>query len=255
MSSVIKATGLSYGQPRAVTGPTAGYPRTEAAAPVPCDPAMAERLQQQAVELLRRARDEAERIVSAARQQAEELIDQAVAGSEEIARQAAEAGRAEGYEAGLATGREQGRQEAEALIKAAEALREEIARERTRVIVEAEREIAQLAMAVAARIIRREVETSPELVVQLVADALRRVKSEETVTVRANPRDVVVLQENETEIRAANKEIRQLSLVEDPAVESGGALVETGHGSIDARIESQINKVKDAIIEFLAGDS
>lgn len=255
MSRVIKPEHWQFGKPLRVAVTLADLPAAMAAgaeagaamaavglavagegcpvAPVQADTATAERL--------------AEEILADARARAEELIDQAVRGAEQLvaeSRQAAhEEGRRDGYKAGLLAAEAEAaamRAEAEEILKAAKA-------ERLHQLQDVQADIAQLAVSIAEKIIRRRLGEDPELIAGIVADAISRMKNGETLRVRANPRDIPIIQDREDALVASVSGLKNLELIEDPGIAPGGCVVETGHGYIDARIDRQLELVEEAL--------
>lgn len=263
LSRVIKLAQWQFGQPLRLAGATAAQaatgcvveaaPSQDGAAPrapagadagsgsAPAAPAGRAETERTVAER------EAAEIIAAARARAEELIDEAVRGAERLADEARRAaydeGRREGYEAG--------RREAEAEVAAMRSQAAELLRtaqsERAEQLEAVRAEIARLALAVAERILHRRLAEDPELVVDLVSEAIKRARNGETLRVRANPRDIPLIAAREGELAASAAGLKNLELIEDPGIAPGGCLVETGHGYIDARIDSQLQLVDDAL--------
>lgn len=158
--------------------------------------------------------------------------------------------REEGRREGLAEGTARGRQEAEARVREAVQLVEKVASrlsaEREAVLANAEEDLLRLAIAVASRVVRREVSADREVVVRILGDALRRASPLEDVVVRLHPADYRMLREAPG-LLAGLSEIRHFELVEDRRVGQGGCLIETGSGAIDARLETALEEIERAL--------
>lgn len=160
------------------------------------------------------------------------------------------AARAEGHGAGLIEGIARGREEGEARARGAADLLgkavERLAALKAGVQDGAEKEILDLAVAVAARIVRREVSVDADFIVRVLSDALRRVSPLEEVVAKVNPADLAHIKAVPG-LEARLSEIRHFVLVEDRRVNPGGCLIETAAGSIDARIETQLEEIERAL--------
>ena len=152
----------------------------------------------------------------------------------------------EGFAAGLARGREEGEasaREAVALLRKAAA---RLADERTAVLAGAEEDVADLAIAIASRVVRREVVVDRDLVVRVLAEALHRVSPLEEIVVRVHPSDYRMIRESATALEAL-REVRHFEIAEDRRVGRGGCLVEATSGAIDARLETTLEEIERAL--------
>ena len=192
----------------------------------------------EAVELLRAAREQAESFFEEARAEAARIRDGArVDGFE--------AGQRDGYDEGLSRARvevEGMREEAARLVDAA---REEAAR----IVAAAEPKIAQLALAIARKVIKREVAADPEIVLGNVREALRRVGRDESVSVRTSPIEVSVVHDARKNLAREFDGIGEIMVEEDPSVGPGGCIVGTSRGTVDARIETQVVRAGEQLME------
>jgi flagellar assembly protein FliH len=162
-----------------------------------------------------------------------------------------------GYEKGYAQGREEATREChnileehkKALSAAVADLVRDIEDQRRRVMNDAREEMADLALAVAGRILREEVSSRRDAVMNLVKDALKRVVDKDLVRIRVNTADLDTVKSHRDEIVALVEGIRSLEIVEDRRVGLGGVVVETNAGRVDARIETQLDEIRRAFSE------
>ena len=103
-----------------------------------------------------------------------------------------------------------------------------------------EPQLVQLSVALAERILEREVQLDPGVVASTARAALERVLDAEKVVLRANPADLAVLRERKPEYLAEFEQIHSIELVPDEAVESGGCIASTNRLEIDARFSEQL---------------
>ncbi len=156
-------------------------------------------------------------------------------------------------------GRAAGRREAEQ--DAAAGLQEKIDEERARCQALAasltdqlaaladrlEREAFQFALAVAGRILKREVTLDDQAVLGQIHDAVRRVSGVESVRVRVNPRDEALVRQERPLLMTSSESVRELIIETDDKIEPGGCMLETGSGTVDARFSTQLEQIEAAL--------
>lgn len=254
LSRVIKPEYWQFGKPMLVTptladqpAPAGGEAGAVAAPPAETDSGRGGPVSSAPVVDTTGAERQAAEILAEARARAEELIDEAVSGAERLVADSRKSGYDEGRREGYQTGISAAQAEVAALRLEAEELLRTAQAERERQLSEVQADVAQLAMTVAEKIVRRRLDDDPELVVGIVADAISRARNGETLRVRANPHDIPIIQDRESALVASVAGLKDLQLIEDPGIAPGGCLVETGHGYIDARIDRQLELVEEAL--------
>ncbi|MDP4979812.1 MAG: FliH/SctL family protein [Desulfobacterales bacterium] len=128
------------------------------------------------------------------------------------------------------------------LDEAVEALRHA----RNRIQRDTEKEIVELVLAVAGRIVGHEVQTNREAIVAVVQEALQKVENQDTVVIKMNPADVDFLDRLRLPLSSLSRNPDGLRVEADESVGIGGCLIETDGGDIDARIESRLRFVGEA---------
>ncbi|MCA9774441.1 MAG: hypothetical protein KC466_18630 [Myxococcales bacterium] len=120
---------------------------------------------------------------------------------------------------------------------------------KARVLLGCREEVIELALVVAQRILRRELTSSRETVVATLWEAIRMTTETEGLRVRVAAEDLDAV---EAAVAGYHEELGQLKgiVVEaDPSVAPGGCVVETTHGTIDARIDRQFAEIADELRE------
>lgn len=110
--------------------------------------------------------------------------------------------------------------------------------------------LVKLAYEIARKVIHREVKTSPDIVQYLAREVLRRAENATQVTLLCNARDLAALQNNAELIFWLEEHKKQFSFRPDSRVGRGGCVLETEHGMIDARIESQLAEIEHEIFDI-----
>jgi type III secretion protein L len=121
---------------------------------------------------------------------------------------------------------------------------------RDRMLRDAEREVIALALAIARKVLGREVAGGREAVVDLAAAALTEARTRRDVVLRVNPSDAAAIRASGERLSAALSGA-PFQVREDPSIEPGGAIVDTEGGRIDARVETQLEAIARALEEAL----
>ncbi|MDB5386426.1 MAG: flagellar assembly protein FliH [Planctomycetaceae bacterium] len=198
---------------------------------------------------------ECESRVRMAREQAEELIHAAQAEAERVLLQA----RQEGYAAGLTEGRLEIEREFEpriaeevqrrlqsrltCVVSALHEATSRLVQDREQIVLQWEKSAIGLSVAIARRIVRRELRFSPEPPRALIAEALELASGATSIVLRLNPEDVAELELSAAEWQQLIQSHRQLTVIADSSLSRGGCLVETPEGEIDGRMETQFSRI------------
>ncbi len=153
-----------------------------------------------------------------------------------------EQAREEGYAAGHAEGLAAAQQQARTQVARLEALYASAARPLQSLDQATEQELARLALVVARRVIAHELSSSPERVVEAVRQAAAALPSAtRELRVRLHPDDLKLMRE----LDAAET---HWQLLADPAISRGGCRLESERSRLDARLETRISALVDAVL-------
>lgn len=151
---------------------------------------------------------------------------------------------AKGYEQGERAGAEAGAKRAEAMLRRLAQTLDELADLRRTMIRQTERQMVQLALAMAKRIVRREVVLDGELTLTMARVALERLGDSTSVTIRLSPEDFESTVRRHDQLRAGSR----VTVVADPGVSRGGCLVESDFGYVDASVDAQFQELARAML-------
>ncbi|WP_100399347.1 flagellar assembly protein FliH [Bacillus sp. FJAT-44742] len=193
--------------------------------------------------MIRQAHDEADRIQMAVSQE-EESSKQRIQLAYEEAR---EKGFLEGYEAG----KQEGKEEYVTAVDDAKHLIQQAKQEYTRYLEEAEPVILNIALAVADRILYQALEEEPERWTDIVKKAVLEVKEQEEVTIFVPPSRFDQIQQQTEEIKELLSYSQMLRIYPDSQLDSGGCVIETSYGRLDASLDSQLKELKEQLVEVL----
>lgn len=147
-----------------------------------------------------------------------------------------------GYAQGERAGAEAAERRGEATLRRLAQTIEELASLRAELLQKTERQVVELALAIAGRVLRREMTIDRELLIAMARVALDRLGENTSATIRLNPEDYAVIG-----AQAHLGEHDVVRVVADPLVSSGGCLVQSDFGLIDAGIDAQLGEVAAAL--------
>jgi flagellar assembly protein FliH len=187
------------------------------------------------------------------------LIDQAQAEAAAIRSLAFDEGHEAGRVAGLAAAEERiaaqaaemCRQQLQTAISALQALVSSLEIEREGWRAQWESAAIRLSAAMAEKIIRRELSQNPQIAGDLIGQALQLAAGRPQIKVRLNPQDLAELESCGGEIEQCLARLDEGALAADGDVSRGGCVVESLHGRIDARIETQLHRIMEELAEEL----
>ncbi len=212
--------------------------------------------EQRAIQLLKDAKVEAEIIKQEAQAERERLL---AAAQEEIDQEklkASQEGRNEGYQAGYQDGEGKVREEMAGVINDANAKAEKTlrdAKEATRdYIQQAEQDMVKIVMAVVEKILPQHFIDAPQVVLPLVQEAILKVKDQKELKIHVSPQDydLVLLARNEFRGILTYGDAT-IEIDSDASMQPGDCLIETPNGTVDARLATQIELVKQAVKDVM----
>jgi flagellar assembly protein FliH len=109
--------------------------------------------------------------------------------------------------------------------------------------------MVQLALAVARRIVRREVSLDQDLLLAMMRVALDRLSDAARVTVRLNPAEHDAVAAGLSGQASGN----HVTIVADARVARGGCRLESDYGEIEAGVDAQIQEIARALLGEDAG--
>ena len=110
--------------------------------------------------------------------------------------------------------------------------------------------ILEISLDIAKKIIKKEVQDTPEVLTNNVQEILKTYsKGEGSVTIKVNPSQVDLLKQNIPDILNTIGSDSNVKVVADETIMEGGCLVTTENGVIDATIETQLSIISEALKE------
>ena len=155
--------------------------------------------------------------------------------------------RRQGFEEGQAAAGKAYAAQLEAMqVKLARTI-EEITSLRPRFRQEAERDVVALALAIARRILHRELTVDPEALLGVVKAALARMDVQEANQVRVSPQDAAMVQAFFQKMGIP----RKIEIISDTGLAPGSVILESDRGALDASVDTQIDEIERGFADLV----
>ncbi|MFQ3548314.1 MAG: FliH/SctL family protein [Armatimonadota bacterium] len=194
----------------------------------------ADRMLEVAKQVLENANLEAEKHIQTAKKEADAIRESA---------------RSQGYNEGYKQGISEGSDKIVDLYRTLEGNLNAFNEDRAVYFEKLEPEVLKLTIEIVEKIIRHEIKTNQEIVIRLIKSCLRRLKDKQDIFVRVSPKEVDEVRLRIEELLSVTAGAKEISILDDRRVNPGGCIIESPSGELDARIETQISRVEDAIME------
>ncbi len=154
----------------------------------------------------------------------------------------------DGYRAGMTEAQAQLGPATQALASALEAMTEAAAD-----IADAtERRAVELAVLIAEKIVATSLEARPELVLEAVGGALRRVSTAHHVTLEVCPDDLELVRGSIDQFADRLTGLERLEVVGERRIARGGCVLRTSEGEIDGQIGEQLARAAEVLLDDLS---
>jgi flagellar assembly protein FliH len=145
---------------------------------------------------------------------------------------------ARGYDEGEKAGAAAATRQVEILLRQLTQALQDVVTARTEMIHRTERQMVELALTLARRIVQKELDADPAQLLAMMRTAIDRLGDDTKMVVRLNPVDYAA---------AGGENMPQLgtsvTVVADPKVEHGGCRIESELGTLDAGLDAQIQEL------------
>jgi flagellar biosynthesis/type III secretory pathway protein FliH len=166
-----------------------------------------------------------------------------------------EAARLQGFNVGFEQGHAEGIAMAEAalgdVLRRLSTLLSNVHENHTAFFRAAERQVVDLSLQIAQKVVEREVENMPDLAVSVIRSALEEMDARTAVRIRVSPDDAELLRRRWTQVVPSGIGADRIELQPDERVQPGGGIIETTHGQVDAQLESKLAQLGNALWTFV----
>jgi flagellar assembly protein FliH len=151
---------------------------------------------------------------------------------------------AKGYAQGERAGAEAAAKRGEAMLRRLTETLGDLGSLRAEMIRRTERQIVQLAMAIAKRILGREIDQDRGLLVAMARVALDHLGEQTSATIRLHPDDYAVVAGASQSLNTGE----QVRVVADPVVSRGGCLVQSDYGFMNVGMDAQFDELARTLL-------
>lgn len=108
-------------------------------------------------------------------------------------------------------------------------------------------DILEISIDIARKIVKHEIEQDPEMVLSTILDVLKNIsKDENKISIKVNPSQLALTKDNIPKIISLTGLETKVNVIADDTVETGGCIVLTSNGVVDATINTQLEIIKEA---------
>ena len=109
-------------------------------------------------------------------------------------------------------------------------------------------DILEISVNIAKTIIKKEVESDPQVLVNTIIDVLRSIsKNEAKISIRVRPQNIQFIKDTIPNITYEYGIESKINVISDPAIDEGGCVLQTSNGIVDASIDTQLEIIKKAL--------
>ena len=109
-------------------------------------------------------------------------------------------------------------------------------------------DILEISVDIAKKIIKREVEQNPEVILESILDVMNTLSKEEPrITIKLNPLQVDLVKTELPEYVSSMGIEAKINVVGDESISEGGCIISTNNGIVDASLDTQLEIIKEAL--------
>ncbi len=157
----------------------------------------------------------------------------------------------QGYAEGQAAGAKQANSAIEPMLAKLGQSLQELAGVRRKHLLDSEQDALRLAIAVAKKVLNRELSVDPESLLGIVKAAFERMEARDILSVRLHPNEAPVVER----YLAASGMPSRIEVIPDHALERGSVIVETSRGSLDASASTQLREIERGLVDVVRRSS
>lgn len=107
-------------------------------------------------------------------------------------------------------------------------------------------DILEISVDIARKIVKKEIEQNPEIVLESIMDVLKTLPKEESkINIKVNPQQLQLVKGSVPEmIDSIGLEVRTI-VIADGTIELGSCIIQTSNGIVDATIDTQLEIIKE----------
>lgn len=158
-----------------------------------------------------------------------------------------EEARQQGWQEGYSEARQAAANELTEALITAQQLAESAVQAYDKFLNDSQGEVGRLAIAIAERIIGKELSLNPKVITDIIAQAIKTANIRGACRILVNPKDYEIIEPFWEAVPSLQSPGHTWELLPDTRVSRGGCLIEASGGTIDAQLETQFEQVVTAL--------
>lgn len=150
----------------------------------------------------------------------------------------------DGHRAGL----QEGLAEAQKVLQNLEKAISDTVGQREAILNEARQKVLELVLQISRKVTFDAFSADPEITLELISGVIDQLVDRSRLNIKVNPHHLPVVEQHIDRFLKGEAMIKDLSIVPDPRVTSGGCFIETPSGDIDARLDSQFKVIEETML-------
>ncbi|MEK3734568.1 MULTISPECIES: FliH/SctL family protein [Paenibacillus] len=203
---------------------------------------------------LREASEEAERMLAEAKEQIDAWWEERRLQDNDLSEALKSEGYRQGYEEGAAKAEQEMRELLDKATHEAQELLQQAYRAKEELIQEAEPFLVELSCAIAEKVIERQLTVEPELMVELIRKNLSRKREKGVISLCVAPEHFEFIYAAREELGLVIDSQAELQILPDATVQDRGCVIRSSFGSVDARIDTQLEEIKKELVRIALED-
>lgn len=212
-------------------------------------------------QMVRDAESAAEQLISQARLDVEQLKSQASSEmdawweqrrqeDQEIVEQSRHNGYQTGFDEGTIAATQQVHDNYTGLIVEAQNILEQSNEMYRKTILDAEIFLLELSCGIAEKIITKKLDQAEDWVIDMVKQAILRSSEKGSIAICVAPAQFTYIQSVREELSYIVDPQAELHIYPDASIKDSGCVIKTSFGTIDARVETQLTEIKQALLDI-----
>jgi len=153
-----------------------------------------------------------------------------------------------GVQDGHRNGLQEGLVEAQKVLQDLEKAISDTIGQRETLLNDARQKILELVILISRKVTFDAFSADPEITLGLISGVIDRLVDRSRLKIKVNPNHLPVVEQHMDRFLKGTAMIKELAIVPDPRVTSGGCFIETPSGDIDARLDSQFKVIEETML-------
>jgi len=203
-----------------------------------------------AAERIQEGRATADRQLAEAQETIEQWWEARRSSDLQVVEEARQSGAEQGYREGYEQAQADIEQQWQGIMAEARQMFEDAYKMRESIIQEAEPFVVDLSCAIAEKVIGKQLADMPELALELIRKSLSRRREQGVITLCVAPGQLAFVQAAREELALVIDSQAELRILPDASVKDRGCVIRSSFGSIDARIDTQLEEIKRELTQL-----